>query len=125
MLKKLMMLGAGATGYVLGAAAGRQRYEQISAQARKLRSHPTVQRSVEDAKVKAKDVANTAVSKVKGGGAAPASSTTMPPPTMTASPLTTPTMPASTMGTDESVSMSAAPSASGGENGFGRGDESI
>jgi hypothetical protein len=71
MMKKLMLLGAGAVGYVLGAKAGRERYEQIAEQARKLRTNPTVQEKVDHAKHMAKDAADTAVEKAKeqaGGG---------------------------------------------------------
>jgi hypothetical protein len=60
MFKKLMFLGAGAVGYVLGAKAGRERYEQIAAQARKLRSNPAVQAKVGEAKSAAMDAATTA-----------------------------------------------------------------
>ena len=51
MMKKLMFLGAGAVGYVLGAKAGRERYDQIAEQARKLRNNPTVQDLFKKAKV--------------------------------------------------------------------------
>jgi SLT domain-containing protein len=76
MMKKLMLLGAGAVGYVLGAKAGRERYEQIAEQARKLRTNPTVQEKVDQAKHAAKDAADTAVEKAKeqahGGSSTPA-----------------------------------------------------
>jgi hypothetical protein len=65
MFKKLMLVGAGAVGYVLGAKAGRERYEQIAAQAEKLRRNPTVQQKVGEAKHMAKDAAGTATEKVK------------------------------------------------------------
>jgi hypothetical protein len=65
MMKKLMLLGAGAVGYVLGAKAGRDRYDQIAEQARKLRSNPTVQEKVDQAKHAAKDVAETATDKAR------------------------------------------------------------
>ncbi|HEX6249089.1 MAG TPA: hypothetical protein VFZ64_14550 [Nocardioidaceae bacterium] len=65
MFKKLMFLGAGAVGYVLGAKAGRERYEQIAAQAEKLRKNPTVQQKMGEAKHIAKDAAGTATEKVK------------------------------------------------------------
>jgi SLT domain-containing protein len=76
MMKKLMLLGAGAVGYVLGAKAGRERYDQIAEQARKLRNNPTVQDKVDQAKHAAKDAADTAVVKAKeqanGGSSTPA-----------------------------------------------------
>lgn len=65
MMKKLMLLGAGAAGYVLGAKAGRERYEQIATQAQKLRNNPTVQQKVDEARHVAKDAAETATEKVK------------------------------------------------------------
>lgn len=65
MMRKLMLLGAGAVGYVLGARAGRERYEQIAAQAQKLRNNPTVQKKVDDARHMAKDAADTAVDKAR------------------------------------------------------------
>ena len=40
---KLWFLGGLAAGFVLGARAGRERYEQIVANARKAWEHPTVQ----------------------------------------------------------------------------------
>jgi hypothetical protein len=76
MMRKLMLVGAGAVGYVLGAKAGRERYEQIAAQAQKLRSNPTVQQKMDEAKHAAKDVADTAVDKAReqanGGSSTPA-----------------------------------------------------
>lgn len=68
-MKKLIVLGAGAVGYVLGAKAGRERYEQITKQARKIRSNPTVQQKVDEAKHVAKDAASTAKDKVRSHGA--------------------------------------------------------
>ena len=43
-MSKLSLLAAAAAGYVLGARAGRQRYEQIAATARKVADNPKVQR---------------------------------------------------------------------------------
>jgi hypothetical protein len=40
---KLMFLGGLAVGFVLGARAGRERYEQIVTNIRKILDHPTVQ----------------------------------------------------------------------------------
>jgi hypothetical protein len=65
MMRKLMLLGAGAVGYVLGAKAGRERYEQIAAQAQKLRTNPTVQKKVDEAKHAAKDAAGSAADKAR------------------------------------------------------------
>jgi hypothetical protein len=48
---KLLTLAAGlAAGYVLGTKAGRARYEQIAATARKVSGHPTVVQAQEKAK---------------------------------------------------------------------------
>jgi hypothetical protein len=55
MMKKLMLLAAGAAGYVLGTRAGRERYEQIKASAVKLKNNPTVQQKAHDAKAAAQD----------------------------------------------------------------------
>jgi hypothetical protein len=81
MMKKLMFLGAGAIGYVLGAKAGHERYEQIAQQARKLRNNPMVQEKVGQAKHAAKDAAGTAVDKAReqaGGGSSASTNTTTP-----------------------------------------------
>jgi hypothetical protein len=43
-MSKMTLLVAAAAGYVLGARAGRQRYDQIAATARKLADDPRVQR---------------------------------------------------------------------------------
>lgn len=59
-MKKLILLGAGAVGYVLGAKAGRERYEQIAESARKLRNNPTVQEKVGEAQHAAKHAATDA-----------------------------------------------------------------
>ena len=64
-MSKLLVLGAGAVGYVLGAKAGRERYEQISRQATKIRNNPTVQQKVDEAKHAAKDAAGTAAQKAR------------------------------------------------------------
>jgi hypothetical protein len=65
MMRKLMLLGAGAAGYVLGAKAGRERYEQISRQLQRFSSNPTVQRRMDDARQAARDAADSAVHRVK------------------------------------------------------------
>ena len=43
-MSKLSLLAAAGVGYVLGARAGRQRYEQIAGAARKVADNPKVQR---------------------------------------------------------------------------------
>lgn len=102
MMKKMMLLGAGAVGYVLGARAGRERYDQIAEQAQKLRTNPKVQEKVDEAKHVAKDAAETAVDKAKEkAGRDSSANGTTPTPMTTPAPGTT------------------AP------QGFGRGDESL
>lgn len=45
-MSKIVMAAAFGAGYVLGAKAGRERYEQLSAKAQELWSHPKVQEQV-------------------------------------------------------------------------------
>lgn len=56
-MKRLMLLGAVAVGYVLGTRAGRQRYEQLKRLARTVKDDPRVQ----DAAQQAADLAVQAV----------------------------------------------------------------
>jgi hypothetical protein len=84
-MKKMTILLAGAAGYVLGARAGRQRYEQIASGARSVMKNPKVQSATQHAQdavshqaavvgEKAKDAvssaASTAADKVRGNGGA-------------------------------------------------------
>ena len=48
-MKKLTALVAGGLGYVLGARAGRQRYEQIRGMAQKVKNNPKVQATAQKA----------------------------------------------------------------------------
>ena len=48
-MKKLRLLAAGAVGYVLGAKAGRERYEQIMSGAGKIARDPRVRQKTHDA----------------------------------------------------------------------------
>lgn len=48
-MSKLTLLAAGAAGYVLGARAGRERYEQIAAGARSFARNPKVQKATQQA----------------------------------------------------------------------------
>lgn len=57
MKNKLMLLIAGGAGYVLGARAGRERYDEIADRANKLWTDPRVQDKVEEVKAKAPEVA--------------------------------------------------------------------
>jgi hypothetical protein len=48
-MKKLLMLTAFATGYVLGAKAGRERYEQIRRMTLRIKNNPRVQETAHSA----------------------------------------------------------------------------
>ena len=52
-MSKIMMATAFGAGYVLGARAGRERYEQLSAKAQELWGHPKVQEQADKAKQQA------------------------------------------------------------------------
>lgn len=56
-MSKIFTLAVGAAGYVLGARAGRERYEQIKSQADKVWSNPKVQQVASDAQDLAADKA--------------------------------------------------------------------
>jgi hypothetical protein len=57
-MNKLLLLVGAAAGYVLGARAGRDRYDQIADQANKLWTDPRVQDKVEEVRTKAPEVAH-------------------------------------------------------------------
>lgn len=59
-MKKLTLLAAAAVGYVLGTKAGRERYEQIKAQAERLWSSEPVQSTVDTVQSTARDAASEA-----------------------------------------------------------------
>lgn len=61
-MRKLTALIAGGAGYVLGARAGRQRYEQLRNQFQKVKSNPKVQETAS----KAAGAANKAAPVLKG-----------------------------------------------------------
>lgn len=78
-MKKLVLLAAGGIGYILGARAGRDRYDQIAGLATKVRNDPHVQdaahRAADTAKAQAPVVkdkvtaaAGTVADKVKPSG---------------------------------------------------------
>ncbi|MET0449222.1 MAG: hypothetical protein ABW004_12475 [Aeromicrobium sp.] len=48
-MSKIFTIAVGTAGYVLGARAGRQRYEQIKTRANKVWSNPRVQQAASDA----------------------------------------------------------------------------
>lgn len=56
-MKKLVLLAAGAVGYVLGTRAGRERYEQIKGLAVKVKEDPRVQEKAHQATDLAKEKA--------------------------------------------------------------------
>ena len=63
-MKKLMLLVAGGVGYVLGARAGRERYEQIKKAATRVKEDPRVQEKAHQAADLAKDKAPVVKDKV-------------------------------------------------------------
>jgi len=65
-MSKLLLLAAGATGYVLGARAGRERYDQIVDQAQRFRANPKVQKAAQDAQHVARDKAPVVGEKLSG-----------------------------------------------------------
>src|SRR5215208_3647907 len=56
-MKKLMYLTAFAAGYVLGAKAGRERYEQLRRTALRIKNNPTIQETAHSAADKAREQA--------------------------------------------------------------------
>ena len=84
-----VLIGFGA-GYVLGAKAGRERYEQLQRLYENVVSSPGFQQATGKAKeavgsglVQAKDLASEGVSKVKGSGESRPSGLTVAPPPQT------------------------------------------
>jgi hypothetical protein len=80
---KVLTLAAGvAVGYVLGTKAGREKYEQIAATARKVSNHPTVVQAQERAKGYVRTGGDAVAAKLKAasGDAPPAVSATPSPP---------------------------------------------
>jgi hypothetical protein len=63
-MSKLGMLAAGAVGYVLGARAGRERYDQIVNQAQRFWTNPRVQQAATDAQERAKEAVPIVAEKV-------------------------------------------------------------
>lgn len=64
-MSKITLGIAFAAGYVVGARAGRDRYEQIRASAQKVAENPKVQAVAESAKEKAGEVASTVAESAK------------------------------------------------------------
>ncbi|HKE51048.1 MAG TPA: YtxH domain-containing protein [Actinomycetes bacterium] len=63
-MRKLGFLAGAALGYVLGAKAGRERYEQIRSTAQKLANHPTVQQVKTEAQDQASRIYGSAKDKI-------------------------------------------------------------
>jgi hypothetical protein len=59
-IKKLTLLAGIAAGYVLGAKAGKERYEQIKSMAQDLRGRPQVQHATQTLQSTASDLADKA-----------------------------------------------------------------
>jgi len=72
-MRKTTALIAGGIGYVLGARAGRERYEQIVSFAQKVKSNPKVQQTARQAADAAKDAAPVVKDKVAGAADAASS----------------------------------------------------
>ena len=70
-MKKLMLLVAVAVGYVLGARAGRERYEQIKGMAIKVKDDPRVQAAAHQAADTARQQAPVVDDKVTSAASAP------------------------------------------------------
>ena len=107
-LGKLGMLVGAAVGYVLGAKAGRERYEQITTGARQLLDKPQVKKVVDsvpgDLGARMEQVANKAADKVQQAGdkvaaSGPATSGTSGSTTGTTTTTTTPATPSTSSST--------------------------
>ncbi|MGI8888972.1 MAG: hypothetical protein ACR2GB_08410 [Nocardioidaceae bacterium] len=72
-MSKLSAMITGAAGYVLGARAGRERYEQIATQAQRFWANPRVQKAAQEAQDLAKQKAPVMQEKL-GGAASKATS---------------------------------------------------
>ncbi len=68
-MNKITLLVGGAVGYVLGARAGRERYEQIKNQAQSLWTNPKVQQKATQAQEFAKEKAPIVADKAAGAAA--------------------------------------------------------
>ena len=125
---KLGMVVGAAVGYVLGAKAGRERYDQITASARQLLDKPQVKRVVDSAPgdlgARLEQVANKAADKVQEAGdkvAATGSGTTG---ATTGTTTTTTTTPSSATPSSATTTEPSAPTTSGGATTTGTGKRS-
>ena len=75
-MRKLMLLAAVAVGYVLGARAGRERYDQIVRMMNSVKSNPRVQATAHQAVDLARDQAPVVADKVTHAATAAASKVT-------------------------------------------------
>jgi hypothetical protein len=75
-MKKLMLLVAAGVGYVLGARAGRERYDQIRGAVTKVRNDPRVQEKTQQAVDLAKQQAPVVADKVTSAASTAASAAT-------------------------------------------------
>lgn len=64
-MRKLLFVVGAAVGYILGARAGRERYEQISQKASEVWKNPKVQSTVEDVKDQAPKAASSLADSAK------------------------------------------------------------
>ena len=60
---RVMFIAGFAVGFVVGARAGRERYEQIVTYTKKVAGHPAVQKTTQTVTVKTTEYAKTAMSK--------------------------------------------------------------
>ena len=72
-MKKLMLLAAAGIGYVLGAKAGRGRYEQIASTFTKVKEDPRVQQATATVSEKAKEQAPVVKEKASAAASSAAS----------------------------------------------------
>ena len=75
-MRKLLLLAAAGIGYVLGARAGRERYDQIKGTVNKVKNDPRVQEKAHQAVDAAKEHAPEVADKVVGAAGAAASKVT-------------------------------------------------
>jgi len=127
---KLGMAVGAAVGYVLGARAGRERYEQIQASARQLLDKPQVKRVVdnapgnlgarmEQAAHKAADKVQQAQDRVAPSGSGPSAGTTTGVTTSTTTTPSTPATPSTPSTSTSTTTTPSVPSTSGGDTAGG------
>ena len=75
-MNKLLLLAAAGVGYVLGARAGRERYDQITGAVNKVKNDPRVQEKAHQAVNAAKEQAPVVADKVTSAASAAAAKVT-------------------------------------------------